>query len=251
MTRPTTRRATLKSCYVPSLQFAVSRLIVGALLAAMGGVSEFGTDHLEAAPNLANGSFESSITGRGVVPPGWDTVSGTPDVVDDDGPFNNTGLPWTLSPNGGTFVRGIGADSSNGQEAIEQMVSGFEIGETYRLAIYQSNLGFSVNGGEWRDQSGRWTLLVDGTTFDESNPVMAPIDSTTPVTWSADSLLFVANDTTQTIQLKATTTQPGTLAYLAIDGVQLSLVPEPSTMCLSAIGLLLLVAYFCASRMYR
>jgi hypothetical protein len=87
-------------------------------------VSGFFTVADAAVPVLTNGS----LTGTPVadeVPPGWtirNFPTATPSTVDENGPFNFTEVPWILSPDGGTFVRGNGHVDFEFQDSFEQSV---------------------------------------------------------------------------------------------------------------------------------
>jgi len=52
------------------------------------------------APTIVNGDLNGTV-GTNAAPDGWDVAQATPDLADANGPHNNTGMPWTLSPNEG------------------------------------------------------------------------------------------------------------------------------------------------------
>jgi len=177
-----------------------------------------------AVPVLTNGS----LTGTPVadeVPAGWtipNPPTATPSTVNENGPFNFTDVPWTLSPDGGTFVRGNGHVDVEFQDAFEQSVSGFTIGASYTLDFYQTNLGFRDQGHNWDDwleRDGYWGLFVDGALVGQSTTIGGPATFDTPIVWSSDSISFTASGTTQTIRLQAFTAE-AEIAYLGIDGLR-------------------------------
>lgn len=196
---------------------------------------------VDAAPVLVNGSLDG-IVGVNAAATGWSVASGTPDIVDADGPFNNTGVPWALSPDGGTFGRSIGTGNEH-QEAFQQTVSGFSPGQLYTLNFFQTNLGFLVEGSStWRDHPGYWSLFLDDALVGESAVVDAPAGPGDLIEWVAGSLTFQATGTTHTLRLEAFRTTPAILsAYLGIDGLELvAAVPVPATgwLLVSGLGLL-------------
>lgn len=92
---------------------------------------------VQAAPILSNGSLTGRIA-NGAVPPGWSTLAGSPDTMDQN---NNLGLPGATfvaapsgpSPNGGTWV-GMARDDnapSGNLERFGQALSGFTISGLY------------------------------------------------------------------------------------------------------------------------
>ena len=196
------------------------------------------TAHAATMPMLTNGSLTGS-PGLGVVAPGWVRFSGTPDLADADGPFNNTGMPWVLSPDGGTFARGIGTGDGD-QESFQQTVDGFTIGAAYTLSFFQTNLGWTDGGFVFRNESGFWGLYVDGVLADQSAVMLGPADVSTPNQWYEESFTFIATDTTLTLRLEAFTTLPGENAYLGIDGLRFTPIPIPAALplLLTALGVL-------------
>jgi len=215
-----------------------SRLLcaVFACLVALGIVGKS-----YAAPVLVNGSLTGTV-GENMAATGWTIHNATPDIVDQNGPFNNTGVPWTLSPDGGTFARGNGTVDPLYQESFEQTVSDFITGASYTLEFYQTNLGFLAGGSVWRDQSGYWGLYVDNVLVGQSSIVSAPLDSSDEIQWVFDSIDFTATATTQTLRLMAfsTATESGGLTgYIGIDGLDLiSAVPVPAAVWLFASGMI-------------
>lgn len=205
------RRPIRARCLLPFLTFACLALPAGA------------------APIIVNGSFTGS-PGSNAVAAGWSIANATPDLVAADGPFNNTGVPWTLSPDGGTFARANGTANPTFAEAIEQAVADFVVGQTYRLELSQVNLGFQVaSTGEWRNQEGYWGLLLDGALVGQTSAITGPASPTDPITWSDAAIEFMATATTHTLGLRAFTTGASDTAYMAIDGVSFGeSVPEPA-----------------------
>ena len=190
---------------------------------------------------LLNGSLTGTVSDD-LAPPDWFKWQKTPDTVDSAGPFNNTGVPWTLSPDGGTFVRGGGSTFDN-SEAIAQDVSGFTIGGTYSVSFFQTNLGFEhPTSGDWIGEDGYWELLINGSSVGTSTTLSRQSVATDPTVWFFDSLTFVAPTTDVEIAFVSRSVHPsGLAAYMGIDGIQLrqTAVPEPgvATFMFAALGL--------------
>jgi hypothetical protein len=188
-----------------------------------------------AEPVLTNGS----LTGTPVaneVPPGWTIPipTATPSTADENGPSNFTDVPWTLSPDGGTFVRGNGHVDVEFQDAFEQSVSGFTPGESYTLEFFQTNLGFRELGpgdpprwDDWWERDGYWGLLVNGALVGQSTTISGPATHDTPIVWLSDSIVFTASAVIQTLRLQAFTAE-SEIAYLGIDGLTLTLGGTPT-----------------------
>jgi hypothetical protein len=191
-------------------------VLVHACLLALG---MFAT--AEAAPVLVNGSLDGPV-GPDTAATGWTIANSTPDIVNESGPFNKTDVPWTLSPDGGTFVRGNGHHSDPGQfsEAFEQEVSGFSVGESYTLEFFQTNLGF-LDFDEWLNRDGHWGLFIDGNLVGQSTTISGPPTSDTPITWVSDGISFTATNATHTIRLQSFTDDESGIAYMGIDGLEL------------------------------
>ena len=187
---------------------------------------------------ITNGSMNGTV-GVSSAPTGWTVAQESPDVVNANGPFNNTGVPWASSPDGGTFARlnGVGDARS---EAISQVVSGFTPGEAYALSYSVTNLGFRFAGsGAWGGFDGIVRFLINGVEFATSSVVTKPATSADPIVWITESRQFIAPSESFTLTLYGETTgDVDNIAYTAIDGVSAALVPVPATMAPVAVGAL-------------
>jgi hypothetical protein len=188
-----------------------------------------------AQPTITNGDLTGPVA-ISSAPPSWFNWQKTPDTADALGPFNNTPTAWTLSPNGGTFVRAGGSTFTN-SEAIAQNVSGFTIGNTYVIDFFQTNLGFEhPSSGAWIGESGFWEFVVDGSVSDASTILSKQTLNTDPIVWFGDSFSFVATATTQELAFVSRTVSAGGLAaYMGIDGISIRAIPAPGTAALSAL----------------
>lgn len=201
-------------------------------LAAMGSVAAWAV----AAPTIVNGGFDGAV-GVASAPSGWDIALATPDVVNAFGPFNNTGMEWTASPNGGTFARmnGVGNEQS---EAISQVLTGFDAGGTYRFDFSVTNLGFLVaSTGAWNGFDGNFEFYADGAPIGSSQSVSKPASSGDAIVWQAGSVEFVAASESFTLEIRGETLGGSfEIAYLGIDGLSVSRVPAPGAAALLGLG---------------
>ncbi|MEM8945375.1 MAG: PEP-CTERM sorting domain-containing protein [Planctomycetota bacterium] len=197
---------------------------------------------VDAMPVLMNSSLTGPVA-TGTVPPDWFLWQKTPDTVDATGPFNNTGVNWTLSPNGGTFVRAGGSDFPN-SEAFAQNVTGLTIGATYQVTFHQTNLGFeNPTSGAWNGEDGFWELVVDGLSSDTSTTLSKQAVATNPIVWTGGTMSFVAPNTTAELAFvsRAVGTS-GLAAYMGIDGIRIQPIPEPTAIVLLCFSLAALAA---------
>ncbi|MEO1128238.1 MAG: hypothetical protein AAFX05_00855 [Planctomycetota bacterium] len=182
-----------------------------------------------AAPAWAQSFTNGDLTGPytvGSAPPSWFNWQKTPDTCDATGPFNNTPTLWTLSPNGGTFVRAGGSDFPN-SEAFAQNVSGFSVGQPYEVTFHLTNLGFEHPVfGDWNGEDGYWQLVVDGAVVGDSITLAKQTNAADAIVWTTDSINFVA--TSPTLEIAFVSRSTALLAaYMGIDGIRLTQVPAP------------------------
>ena len=179
----------------------------------------------------------SGPVGAGLVPAPWYAWQKTPDTCDASGPFNNTGVPWTPSATGHTFVR-AGGDTGINSEAIAQIVTGFTPGATYELKFEQTNLGHQhPTTGDWLGQNGFWDVLIDGVVVGSGSAMIKPTLPTDPIAWSTGAINFVAPAADFELAFRAeATTGAGLAAYLGIDAIEHRLVPAPGAGALLALA---------------
>jgi hypothetical protein len=209
------------------------------LLLALGGLPNA---QAAVALPLVNGSLEGT-PGVAQVPPGWTQYQGnTTDTADANGPFGT----YNLSPDGGTFARSFSyqPDSQffDQREGIEQSVSGFAVGETYRVSFYQSSVnGINSNSGlPLEGAPGFWTLEVDGVTAATSDLMAPPAGASLDNVWIQQELGFTATAETHLLGFLATVPDSApveTRTFLAIDGISIAAVPEPGAPVLGGLAL--------------
>ena len=196
-------------------------MCVALAMAAVSGSAQ-------AAPIITNGSFTGSPT-FDVPPSGWTRVQASPDTVNQFGPFNNTGVAWTPSPDGGTFLRANGVGNVQ-TEIVSQQIDGFEIGHTYSFDFSLTNLGFfSGTTGAWSGFDGFFEFAIDNAVIGNSATVSKPLNPTDAIVWTSGSVGLAATKTTHVLTITAVTVGGATqTAYLGLDGLSLREVPAPS-----------------------
>ncbi len=192
-------------------------------------------------PVITNGSMNGTQA-ISATPASWIAAQGTPDTADAAGPFNYGVNPWVLSPDGGTFVRAgasVPGPGAGTPEAIGQTITGLDIGTSYQIDFYQSNLAFyDFTTGAISGDDGQWLFLLDGVQFAASSIMTRPVLSTDPNIWQAGSVTFTATATSADLVILASSTNGipggGTAAFMGIDGVRISEVPAPGALGLLA-----------------
>lgn len=215
------------------------------------------------ANSFTNGGFETLTNGPGQ--PGFNTEAtgwtvgnypytfvfapGTADTTGSDGIFGNLRL-WgpgngsanglTDSPSGGNFIAMDGNFPNEPTGPLEQIITGLTPGATYTVGF---DYGFAQQFGFDGPTEQNWTVNFAGQTF------------TTPTYnlpehqfsgWFNQSLSFVANNATETLQFIAYGNVP-VPPFALLDGVTFSqeaAIPEPATwaMLLAGFGMVGLVA---------
>lgn len=125
------------------------------------------------AQQFVNGDLEGVVAGQtSVIPGGWQAVpesdpaceatewyGATPDLTEADGPLPDNGLMG--NPHSGlTFVTGLHAFGSH-HEGLMQSVSGFTVGCTYTVGLYQT-VCKQINS-DALDPTGSWSVYADNT----------------------------------------------------------------------------------------
>lgn len=183
-----------------------------------------------AVPTILNPDLTGASI-AGTAPPDWYNWQKTPDTANATGPFNNTPTPWTLSPNGGTFVRTGGTYDFAQSEAFAQTVTGFTPGATYSVEFFYTNLGFEhPTSGEWIGTDGYYDVLVDGTFAGATAALSKPATNLDAISWSPGAVTFVAPAASFDLIFAGRSADPsGLAAYMGIDGISVHEVPAPAT----------------------
>jgi len=189
-----------------------------------------------AVPILVNGSLTGPIANT-TIPTGWSVILGTPDTMDQDNNVGVVGLGDFVatpspSPDGGTWI-GFARNGELNNEIFGQLISGFDIGESYELGWYHGNFGFSVHSG-----ANAIEVLLDGLSIG-SGAIRSVSEG-----WLDEMISFSATAETHRIDFRLLMTDG---SYHSIDGIRLgpaesvpepgTSVPEPGTLALLGIGL--------------
>lgn len=211
-----------------------------------------------AGPNLVtNGSFETtsptktvstqfgtSSYGSGQFVSGWTGNNGYdlwfPNVTaaltqSAVGQWTSTGKEklWqaAASRDGGAFV-GLDGDPTNGiQGGISQAVSGFIVGQQYRLT-------FEWAAGQLQSRTGATTERFDVTLGGQTQSTSTVgLPSAGFSGWMSATMLFTATAANQTLRFLAQGTPVNYPPFLLLDGVTLTQVPEPAALLMAGAGL--------------
>jgi hypothetical protein len=198
-----------------------------------------------------NNQFGTGYGGQGVT--GWTGgngyqlyfFSGTASTNSANSQYDsgyNTGAEkfYTMPPSiaGGNFVA-LDGDQTNGvQGSISQSISGLTIGNQYLVS-------FDWATGQLQSRSGATTNSIQVTFGNQSftTPVIStPSQGSTP--WLAQSFLFTATSTSQTLTFLSAGTPTGLPPMVALDGVSVVAAPEPASLGLMGSGLALLGLFY-------
>ena len=160
------------------------------------------------------------------------------------GTGSNNGLTAT-SPTGGNFVV---ADGAYRNAPVYQTVTGLTVGQTYRLNFWwaagQQHTFDGATTEGWNVCFGTCDYVFpageDGVgTFSGGEVYVTSAASNANhgfVDWKYESVTFTATATTQKLSLLAFGTPLGQPPFSMIDGLNLDVVPEPSTWAMMLIG---------------
>lgn len=171
---------------------------------------------------VTNGSF-TNATGNSVTPTGWTNTPGNnpgpavdpfPSVDVLNNAFSsysgNSVVASATSPDGGTWV-GLSSIWDMENEAIQQLVPGFVVGQTYIASLWVANFG-----GPSFDDAGTITIYANN-----SPVVTSPVLNLVAGVWTQITGSFLATATSMTIQIDAYhSTGPTTgSGYYSVDGL--------------------------------
>jgi len=182
------------------------------------------------AQAFVNGDLEGQVTVTSVQPPGWSAVpvgdpacyatednGATADLTNATGPLYNNGImgnPYS----GGSFVSGLHAFGTH-HEGIKQTVSGFNVGCSYIIGLYQTVVK-QINA-DATDPSGSWSVYADNTLIGITTPTVSnqpAISLNKP--WEYRQVTFIATANTHTLKFMTTDDDAD---QLTPDGVRMGL----------------------------
>ena len=195
-----------------------------------------------ATPNLVkNGSFETtSLTTKGHFfgnVSDWSGGGGASALqfLDFPGTVNNSpyfavyGPFPATSPDGGNFVESDGAASYT--HSIYQTITGLTVGTSYNVSFYQA-AGQQV--GRTGSTTEQWQVSL-GSSTQLSSLVTLPQGGVSP--WQQQVLTFTANAASEVLSFLAMGTPNGEPPISFLDGVSMTVVPEPASLALLGAGL--------------
>ena len=216
-------------------------VLVAVLVAALNT-----SDFVHAGNLVTNGGFDGPYINPNyhikqrfdeIRPYGWSggdkltylCFPGAATVVDNNGGLAVWAAPAEHSPAGGNFVMGDG--DPNYSDAIYQVVDNLIVGRHYQVGFYQAS-------GQNIDQVGptfeQW-IVGFGNSTQYSSVMYTEPKGTTP--WTHQVLEFVADSTSEKLSFLAYGGPAGGPPVSFLDGITLNRVPEPSSIALSAIGI--------------
>lgn len=202
--------------------------------------SQFGSgDCIRATPGGACGpALTQGVTGwTGIGAPGLQFyfVGGTQNTVNADNVYGDPLAYFQnvtpLSPDGGNFV---GLDGDQGppsvQGGISQTINGLVVGEFY-------NLDFNWGAAQLRNRSGPTTeqLQITFGTNVVSTGIL-PVASQAFSGWQNGHYVFQATSASQTLSFLSIGTPTGLPPIALLDGVSVTMVPEPATWAMMLLG---------------
>ncbi len=225
--------------------FNVKALVMKTVLALL--LSTLGISNAAAA-FVTNGSMDRAGSSAGAlngfnqfVPTGWTAtphtynpaLTSTPDLFHNATIFNS--FAWDTSPDGGTFVHGVGWGSIN--EGITQTITGLTIGQKYTVEFEQS-VSYTTTPTAAQGNVGLWEVVFGSTT--QNSAAMTTPAASTLFGWQTQSLEFTATAAAQALTFRAySTTFDLSRVDLGLDGVSVNpvVVPIPGAVWVFGSGL--------------
>lgn len=176
-----------------------------------------------------------SMTGPpqiGAPPPGWSSVSVDGDTIPVGG-LSGWGTGISASPDGGTFLALLNNGGGGAYDAVNQVISGFVVGQAYQLQFDYANIGLS--GFTNYANPGFIRANIAGVNLDS---LLLSHDGFGQQRWFTFSGSFVASATTHTLTFSAERTGTGGYAG-GVDGVSITgaSVPVPGSLVLLGLGI--------------
>lgn len=115
-------------------------------------------------------------------------------------------------------------------------MTGFEVGEIYRIDMYVTNLGFT-GGSDWRGEDGVIEVFDGFAKLGTSHVLTKPATASDPIVWEEASVEFSTTSASIDLIIGAETLGGiGEVAFLGVDGVSIALVPAPGGLAMVGVG---------------
>ncbi len=161
----------------------------------------------------------------------WTNGEGTADTWKIPFDVPNLGISNDVakSPDGGIVAGGIARSlSTNELESFYAGLDGLEVGETYSVEFYQSNVTGRFDANAQREEA-RWKV-----SFGDQVQYSSYMVVTENPLWETSALEFVANSTEARLEFTASSanrTNSTSYVYMLIDGIRLSKLTGDGTGC--------------------
>ena len=178
--------------------------------------------------------FDTTASGWTVAgPPGsYDFLFNTSNVTTGvAGEYGNLALwgPVAASPDGGEF---LGADPQFQNSTLNTTIAGLTSGTQYSLTFDWAG---AQQVGFTGDTTAGWNVSINGAAAVSTGLITTPSHPSTP--WQTATMTFVATGPTETLSFLAIGGPSQSLPPFALlDGVNVEVVPEPTTWALMIMG---------------
>ncbi len=187
------------------------------------------TDWTTGGYNFLFMSGTADTTGAANSPTTQLKLWGPGELLPNGKPASANGLPAS-SPDGGNF---IAADGAYEQAPIQQTITGLDVKSVVNITFYWA-------GAQQYNYTGQTTEAWQVTLGNETLSTPVVTNLTHGFTgWQQTTLSFVATSATEVLSFLALGTPNGEPPFSLLDGVSISEVPEPASLTILGMGLVL------------